>query len=188
MNIKLERVFIVLLFIAAVLACKSMKPVTKQSYNKDDLSFNYLSSWAITEDNIIEESVKVRFVQIEGPDDALLFITRFPIKSDITLERYAEMTNKERAENMKKKLGGTIKVGETVTKETQRQIGSKSLKGILQEFSLRLLGVDVPHRAEFFIVEDKEYKWIISTQTPAEDMKGVQEGYQVIYETLSFAL
>ena len=170
-------------------ACHGFAPVTNQEYRKDNLAFTYLSNWKITEDTTTKEAVgDVRFISIEGPDDAVLTISRFPSDTDVTLESYVELLQsgmKQEAETM---TGGVkvFKMDDGILSSVEARIAGATRHGLAREFDIKALSVLVPHRAETFSIENPTEKWFFVRQSSKEDWEKLKIGFQTIFDSLTF--
>ncbi len=170
--------------------CSSFKPAVKQEYGKDDLAFSHFSDWKITEDNTTEEAVgDVRFVSIEGPNDSILMISRFPGDAEVTLESYVELLQSGMKEETKTMTGGVevFKMDNGKLKPVEALIAGEKRRGLAREFDIKVLNISVPHRAETFLIEGRNEKWFIVAQSSKEDWDKLKVGYQTIFDSLSFA-
>ena len=189
---KIKRIrdfFAVLILFAAILACSKFEKITKQEYRKDDLAFAHLSNWKITEDKTtVTSGIETRYLSIEGSDNAILILNKFPNQSSTTLEDYVQEVQKLSNSEIKEMTGGydVVKIGEAQTSPTAAQIGGVPRAGLLRDFDIKALGIPVPHRAEHYLIEIGDAKWFITAQAPKEDWNSVNEGFQTIYNSLSF--
>jgi hypothetical protein len=177
-----------LILLLTILGCSKFETPTKQEYRKDDLTFAHFSNWKITEDNITTEAVgNVRFISIEGPSDSILMATRFPVEVVTTLEEYADYIQKGMSQEAKDLTGGVeiVKMGEAKTTSSETQIAGALRHGLRREFDIKVLGVPVPHRAEYYLIENNEEKWFIVVQSPKEDWDGLQVGFKTILDSIS---
>lgn len=186
-NHKLTINLLLLVLLASLTAaCSAAKSTVKQEYSKDDLTFSHFSDWKITEDNTTQEAVgAVRFISIEGPDDSILMISRFPGEADVTLESYVEMLQKGMSEEAKTMTGGVeiIKMDAGKLTPVESRIAGIARRGLAREFDIKALNFPVPHRAENFLIENENEKWFLVAQSPKENWEGVKSGFQIIYDT-----
>lgn len=183
-----------LAFLAVLLlaftTCSRFKPAVKQEYNKDDLTFSHFSDWKITEDKTTQEAVgDVRFVTVEGPDDSILMISRFPGDADVTLESYVELLQSGMKEEIETMTGGVevFKTDDGKLNSVEVSIAGEKRRGLAREFDIKVLNIPVPHRAETFLIEIGNEKWFLVAQSSKEDWGKLKIGYQTIFDSLSFA-
>jgi hypothetical protein len=176
------------ILLLVILGCSKFETPTKQEYSKDDLTFAHFSNWKITEDKTTTEAVgEVRFITVEGPSDSIFLATCFPADVDTTLEDYANQIQQGMGETTKELTGGieVVKVGEVKTGSVEAQIAGATRRGLRREFDIKALGIPVPHRADYYLIENDKEKWFIVAQAAQEDWDSVKIGFQTIFDTIS---
>ena len=168
------RIVIISVVALAAFAC-SPSSRTIKVYEKDGIQFSHFSNWIITEDSPIEGNSNARSIHLEGPNEALVTFICLPASSSQTLEEFAAAVAQGRAKGIEEKLGlGPIKPAE-VSKGTsaaiRSHVGGQQQNGIKQHFNINLLGLDVPHEATFFAIDNGRYKVIIMTQVASENAR-----------------
>lgn len=187
-NVNIVSFAVLPILLLIMTACSSFKPAVKQEYNKDGLAFSHFSDWKITEDKTTAEEVgEVRFISIEGPDDSILMISRFPSEADITLESYVELLQTGMKEETKT-MTGSVEVfamddGKLSSVETR--IVGETRRGLAREFDIKVLSLPVPHRAETFTMENQTEKWFFVAQSSVEDWEKLRVGFQTVFDSLS---
>ena len=170
----------VLLMALGVFAC-SPKPASLVKYEKNGVSFTHLSDWKVTGEPVGEASAGVYTIAVEGPHEAIVSIMIVPASTEMTLDEYAGGMAREREDAIKQALsvGGIspAKVTSTQSQDASAQVGGAHSKGIVQTFSIKLLGETVPHKATFFMVSDQDRKAFIQTQAATEDLTRVTPGF-----------
>lgn len=181
-----SRVTIAALLCALAVACASA-PVTREKYQKDELTFTHLSNWVVKSDNLLA-SGNARVVTVEGPHNTVLTISRFPSANPITLDDYVARIEERRGSIIEKRTAGIVsqKNGQNLGNVISGMIAGKSRDGVTQSFDLSLLSLVTHFRADFFMIEDSRYKWVLMAQTPVEQREQVEQGLQLIYDSLSF--
>ena len=92
----------VLILLLTILACSKFEKVTTQQYRKENLTFAHLSNWQIMEDKTaVMDGIKSRFVSVEGPDNAVLMLTRLSASAPATLEEYVQILHIRRTKAQK---------------------------------------------------------------------------------------
>ncbi len=181
----------VLILLLTILACSKFEKVTKIEYRKNNLALTHFSNWKITEDNTsLNSDIETRYISIEGPNDAILLLTRFPDAVPTTLEEYVAQMQSASNSEMKEITGGydVVKVGDAKISPVTAQIAGASRAGLRREFDIKVLSLPVPHRAEHYLIENGGEKWFVVAQASQEDWDEVKEGFQTIYESLSLAM
>jgi len=175
-----------LALLAACVACS--RPVIKQ-YQKDGVQFSYYSNWKIVKDAPIAGKPDVRSIQIEGPSNALISLICEPPASKQSLEQFAEAVATRRGAAIEAKLsvGGiqTAQVSKGTSNPTTGKVAGRDREGILQEFSVDLLGQQVPHQARFYLVEGTRYKIMVMSQVSNRNASETQAGSELILSTLA---
>jgi len=164
------------------------KPVAKQ-YHKDGIQFSYFSDWTIAKDAAVAGKSDVRAIHIEGPEHAVVSLICLPPLSEQTLEEFAAAVAEHRGAAIEGKLSlGPLKPAE-VTRGTSEavtgKIGGKDQEGILQRFSINLLGTQVPHEARFFAVRGQRYKVWIMSQVATTKAPATHAAAELILDTLA---
>lgn len=165
---------IVLLMIVAALSCAT-QPRTIKHYSKDGISFSHYSDWTISKDASDEDDPNSRSIELDGPDEALvMFICLPPSMSSVTAADFADSMDAGRQELVNEKYKvGIIKpfdVSETKSSPIVETIGGKELDGVVQRFSVKVLGQDVPHESRVYAMDSPRYRIFIVTQVAVEDL------------------
>lgn len=182
------RIGIVLVLSCAAFAC-SPPPRTIKSYDKDGIRFSHFSDWSVTDDSPIEGNPNARSIVLKGPSEALVTFICLPASSQQTLEMFAASVAKRRAKLVEDNLSvGPIRPasasrGTSAAKRTR--VGAQEQEGILQHFSVKLLGVEIPHEATFFTVSNARYKVMIMTQVASENTKDANPGFDLALGSFS---
>ena len=176
-----------LVLLAATAGC-SRRQVVPAKYEKDGLSFTYFSDWRIKEDKLVADG-KARVITIEGPEHGVMTVSRLSAGNAISIDEYAHILEEKRSEVVKRQFGGVLPISteRTHTETTVGRIAGETRSGLTQVFSVRLLGIDVPHMANLFMVEQGGRKWIFMAQAPSAKWIKVQSGFQKIFDSVGFA-
>lgn len=156
---------------------ENKKSVNTTPYEKTGISFSQPEGWKVTEDEIIEG--RIRNINVEGPDNAVMIITALPSSVKPDLKNFAE--------NFKENLSSTVaagRVSEMKTSETSRSINGKDSKGVRQNYSLTLLGQEVPHTTDFYLVNGKKSNAVLTMQASDEDFQNADKAFQTISDSL----
>ncbi len=177
--------------ILSLLGCACLfVPPTEQRYEKEGLSFTHYSNWRVVDDEPPKDDPGFRTIDVEGPDEAIVMFTFVPPKSGVTLEFFAEVFAEGRLEQLKKWRFGPLKVEDvsnTSSEPITRRIGGRVQNGILQRFTIKVLGEVVPHEARFFMVENKRHQVFIMTQAAAEDLPDMNPAFDLILDSFSLS-
>src|SRR5713101_4850238 len=178
---------ILMLLVIAAVACVH-RPAVPMKYEKDGLSFTYFSDWRIKEDKLVADG-RARVITIEGPENGVMTVSRLSAGNAISIDEYAHILEEKRSEVLKRQFGGVLPISteRTHTETTVGRIAGETRSGLTQVFSVRLLGIDVPHMANLFMVEQGGRKWIFMAQAPSAKWIKVQSGFQKIFDSVAFA-
>jgi len=175
------------LAMAVVCVACTRKP-TIQQYQKDGIQFSYPSDWAVTKDAPVDGNANVRAINIEGPDNAVIVMICLPASSNQTLEEYAAAVAKSRDAAIEGKLSlGPLKGAEVrgTSGPTTGKVAGQEQQGILQQFTINLLGTQVPHEAKYFVVQGSRYKTIIMSQVATASAAATHPASELILNTLT---
>ena len=171
-----------LLVVALGVPACAQKPTTLVKYEKNGISFSYLSDWKVASDPVAEPRDGTLIIMLEGPREAIVSMTVVPASSQMTLDEYAGEIARSRQDSITQSLSvGAISpatVTSTLSQDTTAQVGGVVRKAITQTFSVALLGEKMPHRATFHMVADQDRKAYIQTQASVEDLARVTPGFE----------
>ena len=158
-------------------------------YQKDGVTFSHYSDWKIIKDAPANGNASVRAIQIEGPNDAVVSLICEPPSATQTLDEFASAVASRRGAAIESRLSvGSIKTA-TVTKgsseSTSGTIAGQTRMGVLQQFSIDMLGTQVPHEARFFLVEGSQYRIMIMAQVAVSHVSETRQGADMILSSLS---
>ena len=177
--------------IISLLGCGCLfKPPTEQRYAKEGISFTHYSNWHVVDDEPPEDDPSFRTIDVEGPNEAIVMFTFVPPKSGVTLEFFAEAFARGRSKQLKEWKLGPIKAEEdtnTSSEPITRRIGGSVQNGILQRFSIKVLGEVVPHEVRIFAVENKRRQVFIMTQAATEDLPDMNPAFDLILDSFSLS-
>lgn len=159
-----------------IAACEQNADTSKPlNYAKDTISFAYPENWTVTED---KQEDDVRYLFIETPGDAIVLVQIYPIQDAVSLKEYAEWFSKE---VIKETPVAERSVGNF--EDINRTINGVTLTGMRQKFSITLLGIDVPHTAEYYRIEKGNKVAFLISQTASEDLAKVNGGFELLLGT-----
>jgi hypothetical protein len=170
----------------ACVACSA--PVIKQ-YQKDGVQFSYYSNWKIVKDAPVDAKPDIRAIQIEGPSHAVISLICEPPGARQSLAQFAEAVASRRGAAIEARLsvGGvqTAQVSKGTSNAIADTVAGQSREGVLQEFSVDLLGQQVPHQARFYLVEGAKYRIMIMAQVATSYATETRAGSDLILKTLA---
>ena len=155
------------LVIITIVACTS-RDRTIKLYQIDGIQFSYYSDWTVVKDTSINGNSDYRSIHIEGPDQALVSLVCLPMSNNLTLEDFATSIAKNRDKVIESNpiLGSlnVVEVSKGISKPTTGIVAGQEQQGILQQFSIDLLGKQVPHEAKYYLVRGLKYRVFIMSQ------------------------
>ncbi len=177
---------IALLALLAVAGCRG----PGGTYRHAGLTFDYLAGWSIVEDKPLAKG-KVRFVRINGPEHAVLTIAIYAQDAAADVEGFAASVAQGRKGEVESKLTvGAINFGAeknaAPSTTTTARIAGQVISGIAQRFSIQVIGVAVPHEADFYQCEIGAHKLIFMNQVADRHAAEVRPGFQKVYDTIAF--
>lgn len=150
-------------------ACSPTAP-TLVTYERHGVSFVHYSDWRVTNDAVTEE--QTRTIDLEGPNDTIVSIVLFPSSIDLDLDEFATSFARERGSAVKASTSigsfSAAKLSAASSQAASADVGGQQRSGILQKFSIYLLGQEVPHEAKFFLVPDQQSNAVIITHVATE--------------------
>ncbi|HEU4932732.1 MAG TPA: hypothetical protein VFT48_11660 [Pyrinomonadaceae bacterium] len=187
----LKPVYRAMLVILMLVACGcSNKPRTVEKYAKDGISFSHYSTWRVTEDAPIEGTPDSRSITIDGPNHAIVMFIFLPPGDDVTVENFAAGVASGRLEEIENMSIGSVRpadITDTKTEPITGRVGGRVQKGLVQRFSIKILGQLVPHVARIFSVENDHVKVFIVTQINTEDLRDTTPDFDLILDSVSLA-
>ncbi|MCY7347252.1 MAG: hypothetical protein LH614_13645 [Pyrinomonadaceae bacterium] len=156
---------------------KPQKEFVTKVYEKNELNFLYPDNWNVTEDTMLEDGR--RLVNIQDSDNTLLIITLLKSGYTIDLGEYSE--------DFLKGITSDIPIGKVSmvkSGEAERTINNEKYKGIRKKYSITLLGENIPHTLDFFLITQQEAEAVIIIQAPDEDWNVADKEIQVIADSL----
>lgn len=156
------------------------------TYSKDGVSFEHPAGWKVTEDTVAQDQTRLRSIDLEGPDEAVVTLMFSPFLKDQSIEAFAATTAKNRAESAKSASGVAqqLRFGPVTSAPITRNVAGQESKGVSQRFEISLQGQKLPHEARFFKANLGETTAIIMTQVADESAKAVEPGFALALDTL----
>ncbi|HEX2658254.1 MAG TPA: hypothetical protein VHU40_08285 [Polyangia bacterium] len=165
-------------------ACRPTTPAGR--YEKDGLGFEYLAGWQVTEDS----QRTARFVNVEGPDHAVLGISIFAPHLDVSLDRYVEATTDARSAGVKKTLtvaGVNLGSEDPIAAPTpiERNVAGAPVHGLEQHFTIKVINTAVPHTVDFLRATLADRALLLMAQSADKHRDAANTGFQKIFDTLA---
>lgn len=177
----------VLLLLLASTACN--RSHTVKQYQKDGVQFSYYSDWTIKKDAMLEGAAHARAIHIEGPEHAVVSLICLPAANTQTLENFASAVAKRRDAAIEDKLSiGSFKTAEVnkgSSAPVTQDVAGEQQQGIMQHFTIDLLGTQVPHEARFFLVQSPNHHTMVMSQFADQYAATGRPSTELIMSTLS---
>jgi hypothetical protein len=180
----MRRVLTLLLLLALTVSC-SRATASKERYEKDDLSLSHSSDWHVRSDREVSGTVGTRILMLEGPHEALFTLTRFPAAHPTTLAEYAATVEKKRESAAGRLSGGATHVEEAQSVGVRATIAGQEREGLTKTFNIDGPGGSTFFRADFYVVEAGDFKWMLMGQEPAAYEAQLRPEFQLMYDSLS---
>jgi len=167
---------VVILMVAITLwGCERGADVSSPAqYNKSGISFSYPGNWEVVED--VEES-DFRYLTVESPGDAIFIIAVYQKQDALPLKDYVKEFSAMTREEMP--IGD---IGESSFASINKLAVPNSKEGIQEKVPMRLLGVEVPHVREYYLVESGDKVAFLISQVATEDLGHVEPGFKLIFD------
>ncbi|CAN7595936.1 hypothetical protein ASF11_18870 [Acidovorax sp. Leaf76] len=178
------------LTILALLWLAALAPVHAApaiSYSKDGVSFEHPEGWKVTEDVVAQDETRLRSIDIEGPDEAVVTLMFSPLLAGQDIEKFAATAARNREDAARANTAQKVKMGPATTAPIARPVGGKDTKGVSQRFVVSLLGQDLPHEARFFKATLGGTTVIIMTQVADENARAAEPGFAMALGTLRYS-
>ncbi|HEX6902146.1 MAG TPA: hypothetical protein VF789_20690 [Thermoanaerobaculia bacterium] len=182
---RVTKTLVIALLTAAGVACSPNAPELVM-YSKDGVQFSYFSNWKVVRDSPYDTNPEIRAIDLDGPHKAIISIILFPPSVQPDLNEFAASVATRRASLTKESLPTALT--ETGTSQTTTgRISGHGQNGILQRYSITLMGQEVPHEARFFLVNTGQAQTIVMTQVASEDALKVNAAFDRVLDSLRIA-
>ena len=169
---------------AALRPAHAAPPAT---YSKDGVSFDHPAGWKVTEDVVAQDTTRMRSIDLEGPNEAVVTLMFSPFFSGQDIEKFAATAARNRADAAKANTAQQARMGPVTATPITRQVAGKENQGVSQRFVVSMLGQNLPHEARFFKAALDGTTVIIMTQVGDEDAKAAEPGFAMALGTLRFS-
>lgn len=157
------------------------------TYSKDGVSFDHPAGWKVTEDVVAQDTTRMRSIDLEGPNEAVVTLMFSPFFSGQDIEKFAATAARNRADAAKANTSQQARMGPVTATPITRQVAGKENQGVSQRFVVSMLGQNLPHEARFFKAALDGTTVIIMTQVGDEDAKAAEPGFAMALGTLRFS-
>lgn len=155
-------------------------------YGKDGVSFEHPAGWRVSEDVVAQDETRMRSIDLEGPNEAIVTLMFSPFFSGQDIDKFAAAAARNRADSARANTAQNARMGPVTATPITRQVAGKENKGVSQRFVVSMLGQNLPHEARFFKAALDGTTAIIMTQVADEDAKGAEPGFTMALDTLRY--
>lgn len=156
------------------------------TYSRDGVSFDHPAGWKVTEDVVAQDETRMRSIDLEGPNEAVVTFMFSPFFSGQDIEKFAAAAARNRADAARTNSAQQARMGTVKATLITRQVAGKESKGVSQRFVVSILGQNLPHEARFFKAALDGTTVIIMTQVADEDAKAAEPGFDMALNTLRY--
>lgn len=176
-----RRIFCVLPILFSLIvfsACEQLAETENpRVYRKDGITFTHPGNWRVTED--VEED-GYRYVILETPGDALFMVQVYEEDEAYDLDSFVESYSDQ------VKTEAPFGTAEASSRSPiERLIDGELRTGIYERFSLRLVGIRVPHVVEYYRIESGGRVYFLISFVSDEDLSKVSPGFDQILGTFT---
>lgn len=158
-------------------ACDNTPDITSpKQYDKHHIQLSYPGNWKITEE---ESDDSFSYLAIEG-GDALMILQLYAKDDAVTLDEFVASFSELTKE--------ALPFGEIVDEEfigVKKTIMSGVRTGTKELFAIKLLGQNIPHVREYYIIESGEKVLFVISHIPTDVQATAETGFQLIFSTLA---
>lgn len=156
------------------------------TYSKDGVSFEHPVGWKVTEDVVAQDETRMRSIDLEGPNEAVVTLMFSPFFAGQDIEKFAAAAARNRADAARANTAQQARMGPVTATPITRQVAGKENRGVSQRFVVSMLGQNLPHEARFFKAALDGTTAIIMTQVADEDAKVAEPGFAMALSTLRY--
>lgn len=156
-------------------------------YNKDGVSFEHPVEWKVAEDVVAQDGTRLRSIDVEGPDEAVVTLMFSPLLATQDIEKFAATAARNRENAARANTAQQVRMGATTATPVTRQVAGQDNKGVSQRFVVSLLGQDLPHEARFFKASLGDTTVIVMTQVADENAKAAEPALVMVLGRLRYS-
>jgi hypothetical protein len=180
----MRRLAVALLF----LLCCARREHSVERYEKDGIRFSVPSACDVAADKYLNEQHTRRAIHIECSDHAVFSIISIPANTSETLEMFARNVASKRATAIEKKLSvSDVNLGHETAptfENAATTIHGAPAQGVRNRFSVELLGQNIPHVAEFYMLQSSRSKVFLMTQVAERHLEDTRPRWKAVFDTL----
>ncbi|MFN9472369.1 hypothetical protein [Acidovorax sp.] len=178
------------LLLLAASFCQPALAAPNATYSKDGVSFEHPAGWKVTEDTVAQDETRLRSIDLEGPDDAVVTFNISPYLNGQNIEAFAATIAKSRNDSEKGAgaIAQQLRYSAPTTAPLTRNVAGQDNKGVSQRFVISLLGQKLPHEARFFKANLGGTTAIVMTQVAEEYAKATEPGFTLVLKSLRYSV
>ena len=143
-----------------------------QQYDHARVRFAYPGNWKVTDDTQGEHH---RYIFIESPGSAIFVVHIYPKDDAASLDEFASWFSAAASEEMP-----MVDFANSTFSSVEKLALGTDLIGKKEEFSVTLLGEELPHTREYFTRDAGDRVAYMITQTANEDSGKVSPGFDLL--------
>jgi hypothetical protein len=171
----------------AAASCARKGAGAPQDFLEGGLSFRYPGDWTVKNELSEVPGGSVRNLTVDDPAHAFVVMMEIKPAVPVDLEQMAGKMLDAMPGAMGDKAGGVFKMAGTSSSPFERSIDGAVRRGIRAHYSVSGAGVDVPHTADFFLLEYPDRVLFLFIQAPDEDRPSAESGFTLILDSLDVA-
>ena len=162
-----------------IILCEKTADISNPIENsKSGVHFSIPGHWIVTED---EDNNDFRYIFIESPGDAIFMVEVYRYENPFSLKEYVDLSVEEYRNDFY--MG---KVNRNTFSEINIKAAAREWDGIRNQFSVKVMGIEVPHVQDFYAIESESRVAYLSSQVAEEDFEKVSDGFELILKSFRF--
>jgi hypothetical protein len=142
-------------------------------YEKENISFSYPRNWKVTED---VKQQNFRYLFIESPGSAIFMVQVYSKNDAVPFDVFVEWFSSTNRDD----TPVVLNIGKSTFSTVEESKFSPDFKGIKENFSMTLLGEQMPYKREYFTISSNNKVAFLVAQAATEDLSKVEPGFDLI--------
>ncbi len=165
------------IFLLGLLGCEKAADISSPvRYEKENISFLYPHNWKVTEDVKRQD---IHYIFVESPGDAISIVQIYSKSVFVSLSEFVEWFSSQSREET-----SAGNVGKSSFSTIERPTFSTGLKGTKENFTINILGEQLPHIREYYAMDSNNKVAFLVAQTATEDLSKVEPGFNLILRSI----
>jgi len=141
-------------------------------YENEGISFSYPRNWKVTEDVRRQD---FRYIFIESPGDAIFIVQIYSRNDAVSFNEFVRWFSSQ-----SKKETPVGKMEDNTFSTVEKTTHGEGVKGVKENFSMTLLGTQVPHIREYYTIDSNDEVAFLVGQAATEDLSKTEPGFDLI--------